>query len=126
MFETLIASGLCFLVNAPGHTIEVSDRCLGAITAGEQTPYTARESAFLAEYRHLHPESLFTDAEALFSGRVSCGEGAETSPAEAAGEFITDTDATELVEMLMQHWEASHRAALSQLCPHLRTVSGHH
>ncbi|WP_204141821.1 hypothetical protein [Halomicronema sp. CCY15110] len=126
MFETLIASGLCFLVNAPGHTIEVSDRCVSSATAMEQTPYTARESAFLAEYRQRHPDSIFTDAEALLSGWVSCGEGAVTASAEASDEFITDADAAELVTMLMQHWEASHRAALSQLCPDLRPVSEIH
>ncbi|RZM79787.1 hypothetical protein [Leptolyngbya iicbica] len=123
MFETLIVSSLCFYINPPGQTIGLSDRCIGATATLQSPQYSLRESAFLTEYRRLYPNSIFTDAEALLSGQVSCGEGADSLSTQAASEFIMDTDATELVAMLMQHWEASHRAALSQLCPHLRIVT---
>jgi hypothetical protein len=123
MFEALIASSLCFYVNAQGQTIELSDRCLGSTASILYSQYTTREAAFLAEYRQLHPESTFTDAEALLSGRVSCGEGGAILSANASGETIPYEDEAEFVDMLMQHWEASHKAAISQLCPHLRNLS---
>ncbi len=123
MFETLIASGLCFYVNAQGQTIELTDLCVDSVAAATQTQYTTRESAFLAQYRQLHPDSLFTDAEVLFSGQVSCGEAATIDSVAALDSTITYEDETKFVEMLIQHWEASHTAARSQLCPGRRNFS---
>lgn len=119
MFETLIASGLCYYLNAQGQTIELHTRCAEPTTPFRQTSYTAAELAYLEAYRQRHPNSLFTDVEVLFSGRVSCGDEATIVSEASSGAAANHRDDAELVVMLLQHWEASHTAALSHLCPDL-------
>ena len=122
MFETLIVSGLCYYLNAPDQTIELNTRCAEPTAPFRQTLYTATELAYLEAYRQRHPDSLFTDAEVLFSGRVSCGDGTTIFSEPPSGTVASHRDDTEVVAILLQHWEVSHTAALSHLCPELRNL----
>lgn len=122
MFETLIASGLCYYLNAQGQMIELNHLCAEPSAPIRQTSYTAAEIAYLETYRQQHPDSFFTDAEVLFSGRVSCGDGATIVSEASSGTGVSYHHEDELATMLMEHWEASHTAALTYLCPELRNL----